>query len=74
MTPVTCAWLGRVDYEATLARQLALREQVWAGEDGLVLLCEHPPVITLGRSATPRPPCSRSCATDSRCRSASSRR
>src|SRR6185312_6657038 len=44
-------WLGRADYEATLARQLALRERVWAGEDGLVLLCEHPPVITLGRSA-----------------------
>jgi lipoyl(octanoyl) transferase len=44
-------WLGRVDYEPTLARQLALREQVWAGGDGLVLLCEHPPVITLGRSA-----------------------
>lgn len=44
-------WLGRVDYEPTLARQLALRDQVWAGGDGLVLLCEHPPVITLGRSA-----------------------
>jgi lipoyl(octanoyl) transferase len=44
-------WLGRVDYESTLARQLALREQVWAGGEGLVLLCEHPPVITLGRSA-----------------------
>lgn len=44
-------WLGRVEYEPTLARQLALREQIWAGGDGLVLLCEHPPVITLGRSA-----------------------
>jgi lipoyl(octanoyl) transferase len=48
---VDCAWLGRVDYQATLARQLALREQVWAGGAGHVLLCEHPPVITLGRSA-----------------------
>ena len=44
-------FLGRADYEPTLARQLAIREQVWAGGDGLVLLCEHPPVITLGRSA-----------------------
>jgi lipoyl(octanoyl) transferase len=44
-------WLGRADYQATLQRQLALRDQVWAGGDGLVLLCEHPPVITLGRSA-----------------------
>ena len=44
-------WAGRADYEPVLARQLALREQVWAGGEGLVLLCEHPPVITLGRSA-----------------------
>ena len=36
-----------------LADQLATRERVWAGEPGVVFLCEHPPVITLGRSATP---------------------
>lgn len=36
-----------------LADQLARRERVWAGEPGVVLLCEHPPVITLGRSANP---------------------
>ncbi len=36
-----------------LADQLAARERVWAGGDGVVYLCEHPPVITLGRSATP---------------------
>ena len=35
-----------------LADQLAAREHVWAGGDGVVLLCEHPPVFTLGRSAT----------------------
>ena len=44
-------WLGRVAYDRVLADQLALRERVWAGEPGAVLLCEHPPVITLGRSA-----------------------
>lgn len=46
-------WLGRAPYRRVLADQLALRERVWAGADGAVLLCEHPPVITLGRSASP---------------------
>ena len=46
-------WLGRADYRRVLADQLALRERVWAGGEGAVLLCEHPPTITLGRSATP---------------------
>jgi lipoyl(octanoyl) transferase len=44
-------WLGRADYRRVLADQLAARERVWAGGDGVVYLCEHPPVITLGRSA-----------------------
>jgi len=48
----TWQWLGRADYRRVLADQLAARERVWAGEPGVVLLCEHPPVITLGRSAT----------------------
>ena len=46
-------WLGRAPYKRVLADQLAARERVWAGADGVVLLCEHPPVITLGRSANP---------------------
>lgn len=46
-------WLGRVAYRDALAQQLALRERVWAGAPGEILLCEHDPVITLGRSATP---------------------
>jgi lipoyl(octanoyl) transferase len=46
-------WLGRAELRRVLAQQLAARERVWAGEPGVVLLCEHPPVITLGRSATP---------------------
>jgi len=48
----TWQWLGRADYRRVLADQLAAREQVWAGAPGVVLLCEHPAVITLGRSAT----------------------
>ena len=53
IAPVTWRWLGRSAYREVLAEQLATREQVWAGAPGVVLLCEHPPVITLGRSATP---------------------
>ena len=45
-------WLGRAEFRTVLAEQLAARERVWAGEPGVVFLCEHPPVITLGRSAT----------------------
>ena len=45
-------WLGRAPYRRVLADQLAARERVWAGGDGVVYLCEHPAVITLGRSAT----------------------
>lgn len=48
----TWQWLGRAEFRRVLADQLALRERVWAGEPGAVLLCEHPPVITLGRSAS----------------------
>jgi lipoate-protein ligase B len=44
-------WLGRAAYREVLALQLATRERVWAGHAGEVLLCEHPPTITLGRSA-----------------------
>lgn len=48
---VTWHWLGRAAYRRVLDDQLAARERVWAGADGVVLLCEHPPTITLGRSA-----------------------
>jgi lipoyl(octanoyl) transferase len=44
-------YLGRAPYEQVLADQLAARERVWAGGAGALILCEHPPVITLGRSA-----------------------
>ena len=45
-------WLGRAEFRRVLDAQLAARERVWAGEPGVVLMCEHPPVITLGRSAS----------------------
>lgn len=46
-------WLGTAaPYRRVLADQLAARERVWAGGDGVIYLCEHAPVITLGRSAT----------------------
>ena len=48
---VHVSWLGRAEYRDVLARQLAERERVWAGAPGTVFLCEHEPVITLGRSA-----------------------
>lgn len=44
-------WLARRPYASVLAEQVAARERVWAGEPGVILLCEHPPVVTLGRSA-----------------------
>jgi len=47
----TTTWFGRIAYRDMLARQLATRERVWAGGEGAIYLCEHPPVITLGRSA-----------------------
>lgn len=45
-------WLGRAAYRRVLADQLAARARVWDGGDGVIYLCEHPPVFTLGRSAT----------------------
>ena len=50
--PAPWQWLGRAEFRDVLAAQVAARERVWAGEPGAVFLCEHPPVITLGRSAT----------------------
>lgn len=45
-------YLGRLRYRAALARQHALRDAVLAETaEPALLLCEHEPVITLGRSA-----------------------
>jgi lipoyl(octanoyl) transferase len=47
-------WLGRAPYRQVWAQQEALRDQVLAGGAEHVLLCEHEPVLTLGRSADAR--------------------
>lgn len=47
------SWLGSVPYGAALERQLAAVEARRAGGPDRLLLLEHPPVVTLGRSAKP---------------------
>jgi lipoyl(octanoyl) transferase len=46
-------WLGRVAYPDAVARMEALRARILDGDDAAetLLLCEHAPVITLGRRA-----------------------
>jgi len=47
-------WLGRVPFAAAAREQERLRELVLRGDGPeTLLLCEHPPVVTLGRSANP---------------------
>jgi len=44
-------WLGRLGYREALALQERLRAEVLAGGEEQLLLLEHDPVVTLGRSA-----------------------
>lgn len=44
--------LGRAPYQLTCELQERLRARVQQGGPEVLLLCEHPPVLTLGRSAT----------------------
>ncbi|MBK9031807.1 MAG: lipoyl(octanoyl) transferase LipB [Myxococcales bacterium] len=46
-------WLGRVAHGDAIAQQEARRQEILAGDAAAqaVLLCEHPPVITLGHAA-----------------------
>jgi len=52
LAPATWRWLGRVPFGETAELQEQLRRDVIAGRaPETLLLCEHDPVITLGRSA-----------------------
>jgi lipoyl(octanoyl) transferase len=46
-------WLGRLPLIDAIAQQEARRERLLAGDEdaAVVLLCEHPPTITLGKHA-----------------------
>jgi len=50
---LTWSWLGRVGHASAIAEQEARRARLLAGDDtaAAVLLCEHPPTVTLGRHA-----------------------
>lgn len=53
--PARWAWLGRVPFAPTTALQEQLRQRILSGAGGeTLLLLEHHPVITLGRSAADR--------------------
>jgi len=47
--PLHLRWLGKVDYDEAYA----LQQQLQRGDRNHLLLLEHPPVFTLGRSADP---------------------
>lgn len=49
--PATWQWLGQLSHGDAYARQLDAHARVLAGGPGEILLCEHPPVITMGRAA-----------------------
>jgi lipoate-protein ligase B len=50
---ITWCYLGRVGYHAALSLQEELRQAILREEsEDMLLLLEHPPVITLGRSAS----------------------
>ena len=50
---IEARWLGRVAHADAVAEQEARRDRILAGDDRAqaILLCEHEPVITLGRNA-----------------------
>lgn len=47
-------WLGRRRFAEALDLQVAARDEVAAGGPGVLFLVEHPPVLTLGRRASPQ--------------------
>lgn len=54
MRELSWSYLGRVEYERAVELQLEARSRVQDGASpDVLLLLEHPPVFTLGRSANP---------------------
>lgn len=49
---LTARWLGEIAHADAVDRMERARERVIAGGAEVILLCQHPPVITLGRSAS----------------------
>ena len=45
--------LGEIDLDDALALQRRLAYDVGEGRGGAMILCEHRPVITVGRSGSP---------------------
>lgn len=43
---------GLVEYESSVARQLEELEAVFAGAEDALIVCTHPPVVTLGRATS----------------------
>ncbi len=44
---------GLIEYEPTVAKQLLYVEEVNAGAEECLVMCTHPPVVTLGRGSQP---------------------
>ncbi len=42
---------GLIDYESAVAKQLLYVEEVSAGAEECIVLCTHPPVVTMGRGS-----------------------
>jgi len=45
---------GLIEYPKSFERQRALVQKVQEGEEDFLVLCEHPPVLTLGRMTNPQ--------------------
>lgn len=44
---------GLIDYELSSARQLERVDEIAGGADERLVICSHPPVVTLGRASQP---------------------
>jgi lipoyl(octanoyl) transferase len=51
--PIKCEWLGLQDYKAVHRYQLELVEAAPKRNHDVILLCSHPPVVTLGKQSRP---------------------